>query len=196
LSSPRFPLARRLPIVLALGVALPSLLAAADALTSIRLFSVLTGDAESLSGRENIWPLFQDAWDASPWVGWGIGAAKMLVDPDSLLAHLLGTTTAHNEYLRMGVDGGWIGIGLIVALFTVWTVAHTGRMNRPERRFLRLVLLAFAVHSFTDSTLIATTASVLFAWVAAVFARADREAEQARIKVLGGVPRTWHKAVS
>jgi hypothetical protein len=36
---------------------------------------------------------------------------------------------------------------------------------------MRLVFLAFAVHSLTDNTLIATTASVLFAWVSAVFAR-------------------------
>jgi hypothetical protein len=38
-----------------------------------------------------------------------------------------------------------------------------------------LVFLAFAIHSATDNTLIATTASLMFAWVSAVFARAEAE---------------------
>jgi hypothetical protein len=38
---------------------------------------------------------------------------------------------------------------------------------------LRLVLLAFAAHSATDNTLIATTSSVLFMWMTAVFASAE-----------------------
>jgi hypothetical protein len=38
-----------------------------------------------------------------------------------------------------------------------------------------LVFLAFAVHSATDNTLIATTASLMFAWISAVFARAEHE---------------------
>ena len=185
LPSARFPLARRLPVLLAAGMALPLVIALAGALTSIRLFSVLSEGADSLSGREVIWPLFQETWDVSPWFGWGVGAAKMLVDPDSLVAHLLGTTTAHNEYLRVGVDGGWVGIGVLLALFAAWAVAHTRRMRRTDRIMLRLVFVAFAIHSFTDSTLIATTASVLFAWVTATFARADREGEDAAFKVLG-----------
>jgi hypothetical protein len=37
---------------------------------------------------------------------------------------------------------------------------------------MRAVFIAFAVHSATDNTLIATTSSVFFIWVSAVFARA------------------------
>jgi hypothetical protein len=40
---------------------------------------------------------------------------------------------------------------------------------------MRLVFLAFALHSATDNTLIATTSSLMFAWVSAVFARAEGE---------------------
>jgi hypothetical protein len=44
---------------------------------------------------------------------------------------------------------------------------------------MRLVFLAFAIHSWTDNTLIATTSSVLFLWVSVVFASAA-EAGKAR----------------
>jgi O-antigen ligase len=156
---------------------LPPLLAAAGSLGEIRLFNVLSSEAGDLSGRDLIWPLFQDAWDASPWVGWGVGAGKVLVPEDTMLARLLGTTAAHNEYLRIGVDGGWLGLLLLIGLFVAWVIRHTRAMPRPDRWLMRLVLLAFAVHSYTDNTLIATTSSVLFAWMSAVFARGSIEAE-------------------
>jgi len=173
--SPAFPVARRLPLVLGAGVAVPLLVLVAGQMSSIRLFNVLGGEADSLSGREIIWPYFEEAWNASPQLGWGVGAAKMLLDPDGLLAHLLGTTTAHNEYLRVGVDGGWIGLGVLVAMFALWAITRSRVLARSDKIIVRLVFIAFAVHSYTDSTLIATTASVLFAWVAAVFARGDSE---------------------
>lgn len=56
-------------------------------------------------------------------------------------------------------------------------------MSRPERGVMLLVLLAFAIHSATDNTLIATTASLTFAWVSAVFARAEAEGRRERIPV-------------
>jgi hypothetical protein len=49
-------------------------------------------------------------------------------------------------------------------------------MAPAERWVMRLVFLVFALHSATDNTLIATTSSLMFAWVSAVFARAESEA--------------------
>ncbi len=167
----RFDALARLPLLLAAGLLLPLLAVVAGKLTSIRLFNVLSDDPEGLSGRDLIWPLFQDAWAERPWTGWGVGAGKTLVDPDSLIAHLLGTTTAHNEYLRIGVDGGWLGLGLLGLFMAGWVWRHGTRLAQSDKAILYLVFMAFAVHSFTDSTLIATTGCVLFAWVAAVFAR-------------------------
>ncbi len=173
-----FGATRRVTLVLAGACLLPPLIAAAGSLGEVRLFNVLSTEAGDLSGRDLIWPLFQDAWDASPWVGWGVGAGKVLVPEESTLAHLIGTTAAHNEYLRIGVDGGWLGLLLLIGLFVAWTIRHTRAMSRADRRLMRLVLLAFAVHAYTDNTLIATTSSVLFAWVSAVFARGAAEAAQ------------------
>ena len=167
---------RRVTLVLAGACLLPLLIAAAGSLGEVRLFNVLSSEAGSLSGRDLIWPVFQDAWDQSPWVGWGVGAGRVVLPEESALARLLGTTAAHNEYLRIGVEGGWLGLLLLIGLFVVWTIRHTRAMPRPDRWLMRLVLLAFAVHAYTDNTLIATTSSVLFAWVSAVFARGALEA--------------------
>lgn len=170
--SPAFPLRRRAGLLLAMALAVPLLLVADRELSFLRLFSLLGGaQADSLSGREIIWPYFQAAFADSPWFGWGVGAGKVLIDPDSQVAHLLGTTAAHDEFLRIGVDGGIFGLSVLVLMFAFWAITRTARLPRAERAIMRLVFLAFAVHSLTDNTLIATTASVLFAWVSAVFAR-------------------------
>ena len=137
---------------------------------AVRILGVLRGDAEGLSGRDLMWPYFRAAWDASPWVGWGVGAGKELVPVDAPLARLLGTNAAHNEYLRIGVEGGWVGLVLLIGSFVLWTWWHTRRLPVTERRLLRLVMAGVAVHAYTDNVLIATTASVLFAWVSAAFA--------------------------
>jgi O-antigen ligase len=91
---------------------------------------------------------------------------------------LIGTTAAHNEYLRMGVEGGYFGLCVLIVLMALWGWSNTRRAPRADRFILRLVLLAFAIHSITDNTLIAGTATVLFAWFSAAFARIALEAER------------------
>ena len=176
--SQSFTLRKRvLPMMLGL-MTLPLLLAVAATSKSIRLLTVLSGNAQGLSGRDIIWPFFEAAFARSPIFGWGVGAGKVLVDPDSRTAKLLGTTAAHNEYLRIGVDGGYVGIAMVMGFMTLWTWHRSRNMNRSDRIILRLVLFCFALQSITDNTLIAATASVLFAWVSAVFARGAIEASQ------------------
>ena len=174
--SQSFTLRRRvLPMMLGL-LSLPLMLAVAATSNSIRLLTVLSGNAKGLSGRDVIWPFFEAAFARSPIFGWGVGAGKVVVDPDSLTAKLLGTTAAHNEYLRIGVDGGYVGIGLVMGFMALWTWHWSRRMNRSDRIIIRLVVFAFALQSITDNTLIAATASVLFTWISTVFARGAIEA--------------------
>lgn len=168
---------RVVPIMLGLLV-LPLMIVVAVSSDSVRLFDKLSGKAGDLSGRDVIWPFFRDAWNQSPWFGWGVGAGKVVVDPDSLIAHLLGTTAAHNEYLRIGVDGGYVGLTVLILLLAAWTIQHTRRICRTDRLILRLVMLCFAIQSATDNTLIAATASILFTWMSAVFARAQIERDE------------------
>jgi hypothetical protein len=75
------------------------------------------------------------------------------------------------------VEGGAIGLGLLVVLFVLWVVRHTRRLRRTDRAIMRLAFVAFAAHAYTDNVLIATTACVFFAFATAVFARGARERE-------------------
>ena len=180
--SESFTLRKRvLPFLIGL-FALPVLLVLAATSKSLRLLTVLSSDknAASLSGRGLIWPYFENAWDQSPIFGWGVGTGKILVDPDSLTAKLLGTTAAHNEYLRIGVEGGYVGIALVMIFMVLWTWRWSTMLTRTDKIITRLIMLGFAVESITDNTLIAAPTSVLFVWMSAVFARGALEARQAQ----------------
>jgi O-antigen ligase len=162
--------AATLPLVgaLALGL-LPS-----DAI-SVRAFQVLTTNPGNLSGRELLWPNFERAAAGSPWLGWGVGAGNDIIPPNAPVAKLLQTWAAHNEYLRIEVEGGQLGRALLVLLLILWVRQHTLPLCRSDRTIMRLVFVAFAVHAFTDNVLISTPASVLFIFACAVFARGRLE---------------------
>lgn len=162
--------AHRLFAILAGVCAVPVLLALAGDLSEIRILHLLTTDAGHLSGRERLWPLFEAAADAAPWFGWGIGAGNIIIAPESDVAKLLKTWAAHNEYLRIRVEGGWIGLTLLIGLFTTWVVTQTRAAQPPDRWIMRFAFLALAALAVTDNVLISTPACVLMIFAAAVFA--------------------------
>jgi O-antigen ligase len=170
-TAPSFPWRRRLTLLLAGAAMLPVLAALAGELVGLRAFTVLSSGASDLSGRDILWPLFEAAAARSPWVGWGVGAGNAIIPPTSDVARLVGAIAAHNEYLRMRVEGGWIGLGVLILCFAAWVGTHTARLCRTDRAVMRMVFVAFAFHAFTDNVLISTSACVLFAFVSAVFAR-------------------------
>ena len=92
------------------------------------------------------------------------------IPPDHPIVRLLHTWAAHNEYLRIRVEGGQIGRALLIGLFVVWVATRTRSLPAPEKGVTRLIFLAYAVHAATDNVLISTPACVFFAFVAAVFA--------------------------
>jgi O-antigen ligase len=179
--TPRWSWASRVPVLLAIAAAPAIAVLAAPVLGFVRLLSLASqGDVTDLSHRTLIWPVYEAAFVRSPWFGWGTGSGKVLVPVGTLLWHLLGTNAAHDEYLRIAVEGGAVGLGLLLLSMTLWLRRGTRGMPGSERAVMVLVFLVFAVHSATDNTLIATTASLMFAWVSAVFARADSETQQTR----------------
>jgi O-antigen ligase len=173
--SPALPRRRRILPMLLAACLLPLLVIVAGDLSTVRLFNVLSNEAGNLSGRDLLWPAFEETAAISPWVGWGVGAGNAVISPDSELAQLIQTWAAHNEYLRVRVEGGVIGLGVLVVLFGLWVVHHTRRLRRPDRVIMRLAFVAFAAHAYTDNVLIATTACVFFAFATAVFARGAHE---------------------
>jgi hypothetical protein len=176
------PLAHRLVAVVAGVVAVPAVLLLGETYSSLRLFEVLdAGQGAHMSGRDLLWPMFEAAAARAPWFGWGIGSGNLVIPRDGPLAHLLGTFAAHNEYLRLQVEGGYVGRTLLLVLFVFWTVSHTSRLPRLERLVMRLIFLTYAAHAVTDNVLISTPACVFFTFVASVYAAAE-EAARARLR--------------
>lgn len=169
--SPVFPRRWRVLPLLLVACLVPLLAVLAGELSQVRLFNVLGNEAGNLSGRDLLWPPFEQAAAASPWFGWGVGAGNAIVPPDSELARLIQSRAAHNEYLRILVEGGRLGLGLLIALFVLWVWQHTRRLDYADKVIMRLVFLAFAAHCYTDNVLISTTACVFFAFATAVFTR-------------------------
>ncbi len=145
----------------------------AGGLGDIRLFNLLSTDATNLSGRDILWEAFAAVTRDSPWVGWGIGAGNVVIPPESSVAKLLHTWAAHNEYLRIEVEGGQLGLLLLIVMFAGWVWMRSRALPVPTRRIIRLVFLAFAGHAFTDNLLISTPACILMTFAAAVFAHAQ-----------------------
>ncbi|HEY8290527.1 MAG TPA: O-antigen ligase family protein [Acetobacteraceae bacterium] len=188
--STAFPPRYRLCLGLGICALLPVVVLLAGDLPSVRLFNLLSSDAANLSGRQYLWPFFEHAAAASPWVGWGIGAGNTIILPGNAVAQLLHTRAAHNEYLRIEVEGGHLGRAVMLLMFILWVRHHTARLPHTERRVLRLVFLALACHAVTDNVLISTPSCVLFALVAALFARAEaRTSTASRGSALPDSPR-------
>jgi len=131
------------------------------------------GQAENLSNRGLTWPYFLAAIHQSPWFGWGAGAGKVVIPITAKLSGLIGTNAAHNEYLRLGAEGGVTGLALLALFIGLWAWRGSAGLAPAERWMMRLVFLALAVHSWTDNTLIATTSSIFFIWSSAVFRSAE-----------------------
>ncbi len=180
--SPAVAPRRRWMLLLCTLAGLPPLAAAVFGLlptdlTTLRTFHILTLGWDNLSGRQLLWPNFERAAAASPWFGWGVGAGNMVLSPQGAVAQELHTWAAHNEYLRIAVEGGRLGRALLIGSFVLWVRRHTARLVPHERHIMRLVFLGLAVHAVTDNVLISTPACVLFAFIVAVFARGREEAE-------------------
>ncbi len=163
----------RLVLILAALALVPLLLLLAGNLEDIRLFNVVVNETSNLSGRDLLWPRFEEAAALSPWLGWGVGAGNVVISPDGRLAQLLHTWAAHNEYLRIEVEGGLIGRTMLIGLFAAWVIVRSRPLQPADRRIMRLVFLALAGHAFTDNVLISTPACVMFTFATAVFARRD-----------------------
>jgi O-antigen ligase len=165
------PSRHRLLLGLAVAILVPPLVLLAGELDELRLFNIVVNETINLSGRTLLWPAFEAAADQSPWFGWGIGAGNAVIPRNGPIVQILHTWAAHNEYLRIQVEGGQVGRALLIALFVAWVIVNTRRLPASDRRIMRLAFVAFACHALTDNVLISTPACAMFAFATAVFAR-------------------------
>jgi O-antigen ligase len=82
-------------------------------------------------GRERIWPLILPQIAASPLIGHGLGASAVFMQ-----THFPHWDVVHNEYLRIGMDMGLIGGGLLVVALAAWflTAVRVARLGDPAGR--------------------------------------------------------------
>ncbi len=168
------PLKRKVDMVM--GGMVPALVLLGPAL----LFALerFTGEGtDTYSGRDIIWPYFLDAIEQRPLFGFGLGAGKLIVDPEDPTIKLLGSNAAHNEYLRLSVDAGIIGCAAIFLSVIIWIWNGTRGARPVDQLVLRCALVAALLHSGFDNTLIASTAVMQFCFFAAALARARMEEE-------------------
>jgi O-antigen ligase len=170
------PLKRKVDLVM--GGMVPALLLLGPALL-FALQRFTADDGDTFSGRDIIWPYFIDAIEQRPLFGFGLGAGKLIVDPEDPQIRLINSNAAHNEYLRLSVDAGIIGCALIFMSLIAWVWLGTRRAEPVDRLVLRAALVAALLHSGFDNTLIASTAVVQFSWFAAALARARLERRSA-----------------
>ncbi len=167
-------LRRQLLLLAAAGMLAAGTIMFAHALGFIRVIGLTNlGEASDLSNRDIVWPYFERAFLSSPWFGWGVGAGKYIIPAVSDIDSLLGTNAAHNEYLRIGAEGGVFGLSLLIILIGLWVRRHAAFLFPPRARLMQLIFIGFAIHSATDNTMIATTSSVFFLWVSCIFANAE-----------------------
>ncbi len=169
-TAPGLPFRRRLPLLLIAALIAPILVFVSGSLTELRLFGLLNADLGHLSGRDMLWPVFEAAARDSPWFGWGVGAGNAIIPPGDPVARVLHTWAAHNEYLRIEVEGGQVGRGLLLVGFAAWVWRRSRPLAASDRGIVRLIFIALSAQCITDNVLISTPACVLFTLIAAIFA--------------------------
>ena len=125
-------------------------------LTVDSIFGVLGRDT-SLTGRSDFWPYLQQAIAARPILGYGYNAFFGSSVGDSYLSYYVveaggfSPYHAHNSFLQISLDGGYVGVGLlgIVLLISIWRgfsyllVEHRAYAGWPLMIVVYLILGSF-----------------------------------------------------
>ena len=115
----------------------------------IRLYETI-----NWAGREISWAVLVVAWMASPWLGLGLGSSTSVLR--SVFPEDMGLV-AHNEYIRLGTDTGFLGIILFAVAMLAWlrVAVAAGLKSDPRVQEVTLpalaILMAWGVISLTDN---------------------------------------------
>ncbi|MGH6898684.1 MAG: O-antigen ligase family protein [Geminicoccaceae bacterium] len=108
------------------------------------------------NGRDRLWQGYLDEVRAHPMFGQGLGAAERSGYQD----------LPHNEYLRLLVDGGIVGLALYAAAVLAWGRRVLGLIRPDERGFVRALFLALGVYALTDNVLLMPAGLIPFLYLA------------------------------
>lgn len=126
----------------------------------------LVGRSADLTGRSNIWNIALNLSSEHPLIGYGIGGSPELTRYLGFDAH------AHNGYLQLLLELGWIGVGL----FAASALALFIRASKLQDPALLGMLGIFLASNVANNFLMTAHVSiVLYAWAA--FTAAARKDE-------------------
>lgn len=108
-------------------------------------------DALDTSGRAEAWSFYLDQADEDRELGRGLGAGPVIGEAGYgiLRGDFRGT---HNEYVRLYVEGGWLGLVLVVGSIALHLRHHLARTPPEVRAGVAALVLAFAAYSIVDNT--------------------------------------------
>lgn len=116
-------------------------------------------ESESLSGRDLIWAALERTLDAYPTFGIGLGHQILVIPPD--VAFLAKTIAAHNEYLRIAVETGYVGAISIFALLILMCIATWRRSVGPKNLTFILMCASFFIYCRTDNAISSTSTPLI-----------------------------------
>ena len=140
-------------IIVALVVALPAL----QSRNTGGVYYPGTGTVyDPTSGRSKAWAEFFAIAKQSPLFGHGLGSGPITkVQEQGFLAQ-------HNEYLRLFLEGGYIGGGLVLLAIVIVVATCIARSPPAIRLDLLGLVGGFAVLSYTDNTLTSVNLAIPF----------------------------------
>jgi len=136
-----------------------------------RMFAQTSDSAVNLSGRDEIWSYFLAAFHESPVFGKGVGAGVVLLEDVIIYS----STAAHNEYLRLLVDGGIVGLLLYIGGVVVHLAFDAKYLTRDEKVLIFGFFFLLAIYSLTDNALTAPPTLVMGLVVAIFLQKARRK---------------------
>ncbi|MBB3659240.1 O-antigen ligase [Rhizobium sp. BK650] len=162
--------AARMPLALALGICLVvyfsfyarSLVQAYLSVFALVIvgasafFSVGTGilnrfESNSLSGRDLLWEALDQVLNQYPWFGIGLGH-QITVVPDEVMVKAA-TIAAHNEYLRVALETGYIGACLIFSIMALIFVRYLYLFAAARSLMYISLVASFFIYCKTDNAI-------------------------------------------
>lgn len=150
--------------VAGVGVAIPVVVGIAvhGAASNVRIFlesaSISMLGRRFFTGRDELWTTGVGAITERPWLGWG---------PSAEMADFMATTLSmHNYYLQVALEGGSIGLLLIVMLFASMAWYLVSNRGTSGALVGMALLSAVLFHQIFSVSLTQTTlAAAIPAWV-------------------------------
>jgi exopolysaccharide production protein ExoQ len=134
---------------------------------------------DALTGRSKIWKSVWAMIEARPWLGFGYGSAFEVGVDTPFLKYAIGwdgrieLVHAHNGYLQIAVEQGFIGLVLALIAFIITPllkIIYSQSIPKELLASLLAILMFFIFHNFFEVSLMYRS---LFIWVMALIVIAN-----------------------